>query len=117
MFGKSKEERFRTFLDIPDGIPSHDTLGDVFSRLNQSRFQKCFMDWSQGMAEMLPGEVVDIDGKTVRRSYDKRAGKQATHMIGAWVSSSTLTLGQVRTEDKSNEITTILHFGFWRCWN
>ena len=75
MFGKSKEEWFRTFLDLPNGIPSHDTFGDVFSRLDPDRFQECFMEWSQAVADLLPGEVVAIDGKTVRRSYDKRAGR------------------------------------------
>ena len=75
MFGKSKEEWFWTFLDLPNGIPSHDTFGEVFSRLDPGRFQECFMEWSQGVAESLPGEVVAIDGKTVRRSHDTRAGK------------------------------------------
>ena len=107
MFGKSKEEWFRSFLDLPNGIPSHDTFGDVFSRLDPDRFQECFMEWSQGLAELLPGEVVAIDGKTVRRSHDKRAGKQAIHLVSAWASANTLSLGQVRTEDKSNEITAI----------
>ena len=107
MFGKSKEEWFRSFLDLPNGIPSHDTFGDVFSRLDPDRFQECFMEWSQGLAELLPGEVVAIDGKTVRRSHDKRAGRQAIHLVSAWASANTLTLGQVKTEDKSNEITAI----------
>ena len=107
LFGKSKEEWFRSFLDLPNGIPSHDTFGDVFSRLDPDQFQECFMEWSQGLAELLPGEVVAIDGKTVRRSHDKRAGKQAIHLVSAWASANTLTLGQVKTEDKSNEITAI----------
>ncbi len=107
MFGKSKEEWFRSFLDLPNGIPSHDTFGDVFSRLGPDRFQECFMEWSQGVADLLPGEVVAIDGKTVRRSHDKRAGKQAIHLVSAWASANTLTLGQVKTEEKSNEITAI----------
>ena len=107
LFGKSKEDWFRSFLDLPNGIPSHDTFGDVFSRLDPDRFQECFMEWSQGVAELLPGEVVAIEGKTVRRSHDKRAGKQAIHLVSAWASANTLTLGQVKTEDKSNEITAI----------
>ena len=86
MFGKSKEDWFRTFLDLPNGIPSHDTFGDVFSRLDPDRFQECFMEWSQAVADLLPGEVVAIDGKTVRRSHDKRAGKQAIHLVSAWAS-------------------------------
>ena len=65
------------------------------------------MEWSQGAADLLPEEVVAIDGKTVRRSHDKRAGKQAIHLVSAWASANTLTLGQVKTDRKSNEITAI----------
>ena len=107
MFGKSKEEWFRTFLDLPNGIPSHDTFGDVFSRLDPEQFQSCFVEWTQAVAALLPGEVVAIDGKTVRRSHDRRAGRQAIHLVSAWASANTLTLGQVKTEEKSNEITAI----------
>ena len=107
MFGKSKEEWFRSCLDLPNGIPSHDTFGNIFSRLDPERFQECFMEWTQGLAELFPGEVVAIDGKTVRRSQDKRAGRQAIHLVSAWASANTLTLGQVKTEEKSNEITAI----------
>ena len=115
MFGKSKEEWFRTFLDLPHGIPSHDTFGNVFSRLDPERFQQCSMEWTQAVAALLPGEVVAIDGKpvlsetegTVRRSHDKRAGKQAIHLVSAWASANTMTLGQVKTEEKSNEIAAI----------
>ena len=115
MFGRSKEEWFRTFLDLPHGIPSHDTSGDVFSRLDPEQFQRCFMEWTQVVAALMPGEVVAIDGKpvlseaegTVRRSHDKRAGRRAIHLVSAWASGNTLTLGQVKTEEKSNEITAI----------
>ena len=107
LFGKSKEEWFRTFLELPHGIPSHDTFGDVFCRLDPEQFQQCFMEWSQAVAELLPGEVVAIDGKTVRRSQDVPAGKRAIHLVSAWASANTLTLGQVKTEEKSNEITAI----------
>ena len=107
MFGKSKEDWFRTFLDLPNGIPSHDTFGDVFSRLDPDRFQECFMEWSQAVPDLLPGEVVAIDGKTVRRSHDKRAGKQTIHLVSAWASANTLALGQGQTDRKSNEITAI----------
>ena len=107
MFGKSKEEWFRTFLDLPNGIPSLGTFGNVFPRLDPERFQECFMEWSQGVAELLPGDVVAIDGKTARRSYDTRAGKGALHLVSARAAANTLTLGQVSTEEKSNEITAI----------
>ena len=107
MFGRSKEEWFRTFLKLPHGIPSHDTFGDVFARLDPEQFQRCFMEWTQAVADLMPGEVVAIDGKTARRSHDKGAGKAAIHLVSAWASANTLTLGQVKTEDKSNEITAI----------
>ena len=70
----------RLFLELPHGIPSHDTFGDVFSRLDPERFQQRFMEWTQGVADLLPGAVVAIDGKTVRRSHDGNAGKQAIHL-------------------------------------
>ena len=107
LFGKSKEEWFRTFLELPHGIPSHDTFGEVFSRLDPEQFQRCFMEWTRAVAELLPGEVVAIDGKTVRRSHDGQAGKRAIHLVSAWASANTLTLGQMKTEEKSNEITAI----------
>ena len=107
LFGKSKEEWSQTFLELPHGIPSHDTFGDVFSRLDPEQFQQCFMAWTQAVAQLLPGEVVAIDGKTVRRSHDANSGKQAIHLVSAWASANTLTLSQVKTQEKSNEITAI----------
>ena len=86
MFGRSKEEWFRSFLDLPNGIPSHDTFGDVFSRLDPEQFQSCFVEWTQAVAALLPGEVVAIGGKTVRRSHDRRTGRQAIHLVSAWAS-------------------------------
>ena len=107
LFGKSKLEWFQTFLELPSGIPSHDTFGEVFARLDPEQFQSCFMAWTQAIAELLPGEVVAIDGKTARRSHDRAGGKGAMHLVCAWAAQNTLTLGQVRTEEKSNEITAI----------
>ena len=74
MFGKSKEEWFRSFLDLPNGIPSHDTFGDVFSRLDPDRFQECFMEWSQAVADLLPGEVVERSQveALIDRDYSKQ---------------------------------------------
>ena len=107
MFGKSKEEWFRTFLDLPNGIPSHDTFGDVFSRLDPDRFQECFMEWSQAVADLLPGEVVAIDGQNGAPLPRQPGRQQPIHLVSAWASANTLTLGQVKTEEKSNEITAI----------
>ena len=83
LFGKSKEEWFRTFLDLPNGIPSHDNFGEVISRLDPEQFQQCFVEWTQAVAVLLPGEVVAIDGKTVRRSHDRGAGRGAIHLVSA----------------------------------
>ena len=94
LFGKSKEEWFRTFLELPNGVPSHDTFGDVCSRLDPEQFQQCFMAWTQAVSDLIPGEVVAIDGKTVRRSHDRNAGQRAIHLVSAWASANTLTLGR-----------------------
>lgn len=112
---QGKVEWLRTFLELPNGIPSHDTFGRVFSQLDAEEFQRCFMEWTQGVADLVPGEVVAIDGKTARRTHDGPAGKRALHpvsgtgqaLVSAWASANTLTLGQVQTEEKSNEITAI----------
>ena len=97
LFGRSKLEWFQTFLELPNGVPSHDTFGDVFARLDPEQFQSCFMAWTQAIAELLPGEVVAIDGKTARRSYDRAGSKRAMHLVSAWATRNTLTLGQGRS--------------------
>ena len=107
LFGKSKLSWFQTFLELPHGIPSHDTFGKVFARLDPAQLQNCFVSWTQAIAELLPGEVVAIDGKTARRSYDRAGNKGAIHLVSAWATQQTLTLGQVKTDEKSNEITAI----------
>ena len=76
LFGNCKEEWFKSFLELPNGIPSHDTFGDVFARLDPEQFQRCFMEWVQAVAQVTQGEVVAIDGKTVRRSHDRTLGCQ-----------------------------------------
>lgn len=106
-FGRAKEKWFRTFLRLPNGIPSHDTFGQVFADLDPSQFQRCFLSWVTTISQLIAGEVVAIDGKTVRRSHDKGMGKAAIHMVSAWASQNRLVLGQVKVDDKSNEITAI----------
>ena len=81
LFGRSKLEWFQTFLELPNGVPSHDTFGDVFARLDPEQFQSCFMAWTQAIAELLPGEVVAIDGKTARR-FSRLRGWQGSHASG-----------------------------------
>ena len=94
LFGRSKLAWFQSFLELPHGIPSHDTFDDVFARLDPVQLQDCFISWTQAIAELLPGEVVAIDGKTARRSYDRAGKKGAIHMVSAWATQQSLTLGQ-----------------------
>ncbi|WP_339138727.1 MAG: ISAs1 family transposase [Candidatus Electrothrix sp. GW3-4] len=106
-YGNAKKDWFATFLELPNGIPSHDTFNRLFSFINTEEFQRCFSGWIQAAAKITKGQVVAIDGKTLRRSYDKKSNKAAIHMVSAWASASRLVLGQVKTEEKSNEITAI----------
>lgn len=107
LFGKSKMEWFDRVLGLPNGIPSHDTFGRVFARLDAERFEECFMNWVRAVSGVLGGPVVAIDGKTIRRSHDKFIGKSAIHMVSAWAEGSNLILGQTKVDDRSNEITAI----------
>lgn len=106
-FGFAKEAWFKTFLRLPYGIPSHDTFRSVFSKLDPEQFRMSFIRWVEAISALTFGEVVPIDGKTVRRSHDKGQDKQAIHMVSAWASENGLVLGQVKVDDKSNEITAI----------
>ena len=106
-FGKAKEPWLRTFLELPNGIPSHDTFTDVFRKLSPKKFEACFISWTQSISELFDGEIVSIDGKTLRRSHDISFDKKAIHIVSAWASTNSLVLVQVKTDEKSNEITTI----------
>jgi predicted transposase YbfD/YdcC len=105
-FGRAKESWFKKFLTLPNGIPSHDTFRRVFLLINPKKFQEAFLVWVRGMAQMTEGEVVAIDGKQARgaRTPD---GKEGLRMISAWACEQRLVLGQLKTEEKSNEITAI----------
>lgn len=104
-FGLNKESWLINFLKLPNGIPSHDTIGRVFSRLNPEHLEQCFLTWVKSLIQVNGTEVIAIDGKTIRRSYDGE--HRAIHMISAWATQNGLVLGQLKTKDKSNEITAI----------
>jgi predicted transposase YbfD/YdcC len=106
-FGQAKYDWFKKFLELPHGIPSTDTFERVFARIDPKQFKACFLEWIQAISQLTKGEVVAIDGKTLRRSHDKSNGKSAIHMVSAWACANGLVLGQVKTEEKSNEITAI----------
>ena len=107
VFGQAKLDWFKDFLDLPHGIPSHDTFGRVFAQIDPDEFQQSFMSWVQAICQLSHGQVIAADGKTLRRSHDKTNGKSAIHMVSAWASANGMVLGQVKTDEKSNEITAI----------
>jgi len=106
-FGNSKEKWLKQFLSLDKGIPSHDTFGDVFRVIDGEEFQRSFMRWVERVFTVTKGQVIAIDGKTVRRSHDRTIGKDAIHMVSAWASANGITVGQIKTDEKSNEITAI----------
>lgn len=106
-FGKAKEAWFTEQLGLINGIPSHDTLGDVFAAIDTEKFSECFSNWVADLACLSEGDVIAIDGKCIRRSIDKASNKAAIHMVSAWAQRNSLVLGQVKVDDKSNEITAI----------
>jgi predicted transposase YbfD/YdcC len=106
-FGKVKDEWLKTFLVLPNGIPSHDTFRRLFERLDPAEFQRGFLGWIEALHEATERQVIAIDGKTLRRSFDRAKGKSALHMVHAWATANHLLLGQVAVDQKSNEITAI----------
>ena len=106
-FCGAKLKWFRTFLELPNGVPSHDTFGRVFSLLDPDEFRRCFIRWVESLRLVESGDVVAIDGKTIRRSLDAAKGIGPVHMVNAWASEAGVALGQLATADKSNEITAI----------
>jgi predicted transposase YbfD/YdcC len=106
-YGASKHAWLKTFLELPNGIPSHDTFRRVFCLLNPAAFQECFQRWIDALSEGLGIKRIAIDGKVMRRSFDRASGKTALHMVSAWATEQHLVLGQVAVDSKSNEITAI----------
>jgi len=105
-FAKAKEPFLRTFLPLKNGTPSHDTFGRVFALLPPNEFQACFIAWVKSLCDV-HGDIVNIDGKALRRSFDTASDKAMIYMVSAWANANNLVLGQVKVEDKSNEITAI----------
>ena len=106
-FGQEKKEWFKTFLELPNGIPSHDTFRRVFQRLDPKQLQNALTEWSLQLQQSLAGKVVAIDGKTLRASFDATKGLAPLHTISAFVTESKFVLGQVFVKDKENEIVAI----------
>jgi predicted transposase YbfD/YdcC len=106
-FGRAKFKWLKTFLDLPHGIASHDTFGRVFAALDPDQFERWITQWTAHLAKRTQGRVLAIDGKTLRRSFQSAGGKAAIHMVNAWCGQNHLVLGQLATEEKSNEITAV----------
>ena len=106
LYGKSKEDWFSKFLRLPNGIPSHDTFNRIFSARDLNQFMDCFLRWIEAIRTTLDHEIIAIDGKCLRRSQDGD-NKAAIHMVSAWACESNLVLAQLKTHEKSNEITAI----------
>lgn len=106
-FGEAKEEWLQSILELPAGIPSHDTFGRLFAALDAEAFQVAFMRWVESVFQVSRGQVIAIDGKTVRRSHERSIGKDAIHMVNAWATRNGIALGQWKTDDTANELTAI----------
>ena len=106
-FGKAKETWFKKYLELPNGIPSHDTFGRLFALLQPEILKECFVSWIKTIVKSINGEIIAIDGKTVRRSFDRVKGNNAIHIVSAWACENKMVLGQKKVDEKSNEITAI----------
>ena len=105
-FAKSKEDFLKTFLELPNGIPSKDTINRTFAAIDSQQFESCFIDWVNTITDLSKGQVIAIDGKTIRGAKSK-GNKSPIHMVSAFACANNLVLGQVKTSEKSNEITAI----------
>lgn len=106
-FGNTHKEWFSKFLELPNGIPSHDTISRVFAALDPKKIQGCSLNWLKKVKNLIPETVIPIDGKTLRRSGCKRSCQKALHVINAWSCANGISLGQLKVEGKSNEITAV----------
>jgi predicted transposase YbfD/YdcC len=106
-YGQSQAEWFADILALPHGIPGHDTFRRVLSHVDSEELTQCFIAWTNALSEASGGDIVSIDGKTLRHSFDRATATAAIHMVSAWASANRLVLGQLKVEEKSNEITAI----------
>ena len=106
-YGNAQAAWFAEVLDLPHGIPGHDTFRRVLSQLDPEELTECFVSWTTALSDLSGGDIVSIDGKTLRHSFDRATSKSAIHMVSAWASANRVVLGQVKVDDKSNEITAI----------
>jgi predicted transposase YbfD/YdcC len=106
-WGETKLDWLRQYLGLPNGIPSHDTFSDVFGRLKSEQFEDAFLGWVQAVMPSVSGQGIAIDGKTLRRSHDRRLDQGPIQLVSAWATANHLVLGQVKVDEKSNEIPAI----------
>jgi predicted transposase YbfD/YdcC len=106
-YGRAKQEWLSTFLELPNGIPSHDTFNRLFARLNPEQMQSCFINWVEEVHQTTAGELLNVDGKTLRGAVEPGSAKSLIHMVSVWSSEHRLVLGQQKVDEKSNEITAI----------
>ena len=106
-FGRKKREWLARFLDLSSGIPSHDRFNAILATVKPAEFEKCLLSWITALHAVTEGQIVAIDGKTLRRSFDAASGKAAIHMVSAFATANQITLGQLAVDAKSNEITAI----------
>lgn len=106
-YGQRKRKWLEKFLDLEEGIPSHDRFNAILAAIKPAEFEKCLLSWITALQEITDGQIIAIDGKTLRQSFDQASGKAAIHMVSAWATANHISLGQVVTDEKSNEITAI----------
>ena len=106
-YGRIKYEWLKKFLALPNGIPSHDTFSRLFARLSPEELQSCFMQWMQAVHQVTKGELLNVDGKTLRGAREAGNNRSFIHMVSVWSATNRLVLGQRKVDEKSNEITAI----------
>ena len=106
-FGRAKLDWLRRYVPLANGVPVDDTIARIISALSVSGFQECFLSWMEDVVKLSEGEIIALDGKTHRRTHDRKRGVKALHMVSAWACANGVVLGQVKTDEKSNEITAV----------